>query len=68
MREARVIDWNKVAKQAKKMTFDQLIFARNDCIKCSNLGMPNDGYYADCASVYYTELKKRGYVETYEII
>ena len=61
MREARVINWGEVEARAKKMPLAELIFAYKDCVKASNLNMPTDGYYSDCASVYYTEMKKKGY-------
>lgn len=55
----RKINWNEAEGIAKKMKYSALEYAYYDCVACSKLGMINDGYYSDCASVYYREMKKR---------
>jgi len=53
------LDWNTKQRIAKKMTNDQLQYALKDCVLCMYQGV-DEGYYADEASVYREELRKRG--------
>lgn len=58
MSYSKVIDWKAKQAKAKQMSIAELYYAIDDCNKSSRCGL-DDGYYADEASVYLIELKKR---------
>lgn len=56
--ERKLTDWEGMARKARGMTVESLLFAIKDCGECVRLDI-NAGYYADEASVYNQELLKR---------
>ena len=54
------VDFNKEGEKARNMDTDSLFFALKDAIEASQKSA-NEGKYYDQASVYRTELKKRGF-------
>jgi hypothetical protein len=59
MNQFKMVDWKRVASKARKMTQAELEYAMKDCMECIKAGCDVE-YYSDEASVYRTELTKRG--------
>ena len=55
----KTLNWNEKARYAKGLKNVELRFALKDCLDSINVGVCDEGYYYDEASVYRTELAKR---------